>query len=71
MFLVTYDIFNNLRVKELGPEDGPPKKSNGGDNRGGDPQGGDGNDKYHRNAELALLCTNTVSSITAYETGLM
>ncbi len=46
------------RVKELGPDDAPPpKKANAGDDGSSNAHG---KDKY-RNAELAMLCTNTVS----------
>ena len=45
------------RVKELGPEGGPSKKNNNG---GEDDVIGKGNEKY-RNAELAMLCTHSVS----------
>ena len=47
------------RVKELGPEGGPSKKTHNG-NEQDDDAVTKGNEKY-RNAELAMLCTHSVS----------
>eukprot|EP00794_Sanderia_malayensis_P007845 gene7845-8694_t len=46
------------RVKELGPDDAPPKR--GGNDPPSAAAAGQGKEKY-RNAELAMLCTNTNS----------
>jgi len=55
----TENTLNTLRyadrVKELGPEGGPSKKNNNGND---DDVIGKGNEKY-RNAELAMLCTHS------------